>query len=100
MKPPTLLKRVSINPDETALLVTVEEAMENLLEAIKKYCSNLKINKMKREDIKTLLNSYSACIVNYHPEDYHQERAALLKNFEMLKRYGLADKDYNSIDFY
>lgn len=55
---------------------------------------------MAKEDIETLLDSYGDCINDYHPKDYHQERASLLKNFEMLKRYGLTDDDYNSIDFY
>lgn len=99
MKPTTILRKVSINPDEPILLITAEEAMENLSEAIEECCPYLKINKMKKEDIETLLDSYSECIVDYHPEDYHQERAALLQNFEMLKRYGLTDDDYNSLDF-
>jgi hypothetical protein len=45
-----------------------------------------------------LLDSYSECIVDYHPENYHQERAALLANFDMLKQYGLTSDDYNSLD--
>ena len=99
MKPTTLLKRAGINPDEPVLIITTEEAMENLLEAIEEYCPHLKINKMEKKDIETLLDSYSDCILDYHPEDHHQKRAALLKNFEMLKRYGLTDDDYNSLDF-
>lgn len=99
MKPTTILRKASINPDEPILLITAEEAMENLSEAIEECCPHLKINEMKKEDIETLLDSYSECIVDYHPEDYHQERAALLQNFEMLKRYGLTDADYNSLDF-
>lgn len=99
MKSSTILKKTGINPDEPILLITAEEAMENLSEAIEECCPHLKINKMKKEDIATLLDSYSECIVDYHPEDYHQERAALLQNFGMLKRYGLTDDDYNSLDF-
>lgn len=99
MKPSTLSKRTGINLDEPVLLITAEEAMENLSEAIEESCPYLKINKMKREDIEALLDSYSECIVNYHPDNYHQERAALISNFEMLKRYGLTNDDYNSIDF-
>jgi hypothetical protein len=99
MKPTTILRRVGINSEKPVLSITAEEAMENLSEAIEECCPHLKINKMKKEDIETLLDSYSECIVDYHPEDYHQERAALLQNFEMLKRYGLTDDDYNSLDF-
>lgn len=100
MKALSLLKKAGINPNKPVLLITAEEAIENLLEAIEEYCPDLKINKMGKEDIESLLDSYSDCIIDYHPENYHQERAALLKNFEMLKRYGLADEDYNPIDFY
>lgn len=100
MKPLTLLKKIGINPNGPILLITAEEALENLLEAIEEYCPHLKINKMEKKDIEILLDSYSDCIIDYHPEDHHQERAALLKNFEMLKSYRLTDEDYNSIDFY
>lgn len=94
-----ILKKVGIKPDEPILLVTAKEAIQNLLETIKEYCPSLKIDKIAKEDIKTLLNSYGACIVEYHPEHHHQERAVLLKNFEILKRYGSKDEDYELIDF-
>ena len=68
----TLLKKVDINPDDPILLITAGEALENLLEAIEEYCPNLRISKMKKEDIKTLLESYGNCIVDYHPEAHHQ----------------------------
>ena len=99
MNPFTLLKRASIDPEEPILLITAEEALENLLEAVEEYTPHLKINKMSKKDIETLLDSYGDCIIDYHPEAYHQERAALLQNSEMLKRYGLTDNDYNSLDF-
>lgn len=95
-----LLKKKGINPDEPVFLITAEEALKSLLEAIEEYGPNLKVNKMIKEDIKALLGSYGHCVINYHPENYHQERAALLAKFEMLKRYGATDDDYDSIDFY
>jgi hypothetical protein len=70
------------------------------MEAIEKYCPTLKIEKMAKDDIEILLDSYGECVVNYHPEKYHQERATLLKNFEMLRRYGLTNEDHNMLDFY
>jgi alpha-L-fucosidase len=99
MKPSTFLKRLNINPDEPILLITAEEAMEKLFEAIEKYCPNLKINEMSKKDLLALFNSYGDCIIDYHPENYHQERAALLQNIEMLRRCGLTDNDHNFIDF-
>ncbi|MEO0114027.1 MAG: hypothetical protein ABIK93_00950 [candidate division WOR-3 bacterium] len=99
MKVEELLRKVNINPSEPVLLITAEEALENLLEAIEEYCPNLQIEKMTKEDLKTLLDSYAGSVINYHPEKYHQERGALLECFKMLKRYGLTDDDYDSIDF-
>jgi hypothetical protein len=100
MKALTLLKKLNLDPNEPVLLITAKEAIENLLETIEEYCPNLRMDKMKKEDIKTLLKTYGDCIVDYHPEAHHQKRAALLKNFDMLNRYGLTDDDYDSIDFY
>ena len=99
MKPSTLLKRKGMKPEDSVLLITAEEALENLLETIKEYCPDLQIGRMTTKDISTLLNSYGDCVYNYHPESQHQERAVLLKNFEMLKQYGLTDDDYDSLDF-
>ncbi|MEO0092981.1 MAG: hypothetical protein ABIK67_01825 [candidate division WOR-3 bacterium] len=99
MEAKELLRKVNINPSEPAFLITAEEALENLLEAIEEYCPNLKIEQMTKEDLETLFSSYAGSVINYHPENYHQERGALLECFKMLKRYGLTDDDYDSIDF-
>ncbi len=99
MEPSSLLKRVGIDPGSPVLLITARESLENLLEAIEEYCPHLQVDEMAREEIESLLNSYNRCVISYHPEGYHQERCALLRNFEMLRRYGLTDDDYSSIDF-
>ncbi len=94
-----LLKKLGINPDEPILVITAEEALENLLEAINEYCPHLNLEKISKEDLLTLLKSYANSVVLYHPENYHQERGALIENFEMLEKYGLKEEDFNSIDF-
>ena len=99
MKPSTSLKRKGIKPEKSVLLITAEEALENLLETIEEYCSDLKIDKIAKEDISTLFNSYAECVIDFHPENHHQERAVLLKNFDMLKQYGMTDDDYEALDF-
>ena len=99
MNPLTLLKRKGIKPEESVLLITAEEALENILETINDYCPHLEMDKITKEDISALLNSYADCVYNYHPESRHQERAVLLKNFDMLKQYGLTEDDYDSLDF-
>ena len=99
MKPSTLLKTKGIKPEKSVLLITAEEALENLLETIDDYCPHLETDRITKEDISTLLNSYADCVYNYHPESQHQERAVLLKNFDMLKQYGLTEDDYEALDF-
>lgn len=69
MEPSTLLKAKGIKPEESVLLITAEEALENLLETINDYCSNLQTGKMTTKDISTLLNCYADCVYNYHPEN-------------------------------
>ncbi len=99
MKPSTLLETKGIKPEESVLLIAAEEALDDILETIEEYCPNLEIGKMTKEDISTLLKSYAECVYNYHPENQHQERAVLLKNFDMLKQYGMTDDDYEALDF-
>ena len=99
MEVSSFLKKVGVDPDMPVLLITAKESLENFLETIEEYCPHLEMDKMAKKDIEALLNSYGDCIINYHPENYHQERGALLKNFEMLQHYGLTDVDHNSIDF-
>ncbi len=99
MNTSALLRTKGIKPEESLLLITAEEALENILETIDEYCPHLEMDKITKEDISTLLNSYADCVYNYHPESQHQERAALLKNFDMLKQYGMTDDDYEALDF-
>lgn len=99
MEVSAVLKKVGIKPDEPVFLITAEEALENIVEAIGEYCPHLRLEKMKKNEIQALLESYARCVIDYHPEDNHQERAALIENFKMLKRYGLTEDDYDSLDF-
>lgn len=99
MSPTKLIRKLGIDSDKPILLVTAGEALSNLIEAIEEYCPNLRVDEMTKEDLLSLLRDYGDCVVNYHPEDFHQERATLLKNFEILKRYGLTDEDYTCLDF-
>jgi len=94
-----ILQKLNIDPQKAVLSISGQEALENLLEAVGQYCSDLKLEEISEEDMEILLKTYADCVVNYHPESYHQERASLLKNFEMLKKYGLTDENYKSLDF-
>lgn len=94
-----LLKKMDVSPDESVLCITAGEAMMRLLETVEEYCPNLHMGRMSKEDLSSLLRSYGSCVIDYHPESHHQERATLLENFEILKKYGLTDDDYDSLDF-
>jgi|GEM_PF-832480 len=94
-----LLKRKGIDPDELIQYISAADALENLMSAAEEYCPGLKIDEMRKRDIWALLKSYGNSVTRYHPEGDHQERGAFLENFEMLKKYGLRDEDYSSIDF-
>jgi len=99
MNPSTLLEAKGIKPEDSVLLITAEEALESILETINDYCPDLQIGKITKDDISTLLKSYADCVYNYHPESQHQERAVLLRHFDMLKQYGMTDDDYEALDF-
>lgn len=66
-----LLRKVGLDSERPVVLITARESLENLLEAIKEYCSHLKIDEMTHEDIESLLRSYNRCVMSYHPENYH-----------------------------
>ncbi len=49
-----ILKKIGIKPDEPVLLITAEEALENILEAIEEYCPHLRIDIITKKDLETL----------------------------------------------
>ena len=69
------------------------------MEAIKEYCPSVKIEEMSSKELTNLLDSYGENVLNYHPDDYHQERITLWNASEILKKYGLTDKEETYLDF-
>ena len=53
----------------------------------------MKIEKMSKKDLEGLIDSLSKNIINYHPEDYHPERSALLCYTDVLKKCGLTNEE-------
>ena len=94
-----ILKVKKINTDQPILQIDVEEALSNLIEATKEFCPSLRLSRLSKKEIEKLLDDYGDMIVNYHPENYHQERATFLKNEELLRKYGLTDEDVAVLDF-
>ncbi len=73
--------------------------MERLLEFIKEWELPIQVKKISKEDWETLLSSYADSIIDYHPENDHQERGAFLRNEKMLMEYGLTQEDIARLDF-
>ncbi|MDO9465334.1 MAG: hypothetical protein Q7J67_08565 [bacterium] len=94
-----LLKRKGIDPNKLVLQLDREEALCSIMEAIEEYCPSVKIEKMPKKDLERLVDSLGESIVNYHPEDYHPERSALLCYTDALKKCGLTDEEEDAIDF-
>ena len=94
-----ILQSAELNPNDSIFPLDNEEAVERLLEFIKERELRIEVEKISKEDWKTLLSSYADSIVDYHPENDHHERGVFLRNEEMLKKYGLTDEDVRRLDF-
>ena len=94
-----ILKSVGLNPSDSISSLDNEEAVRGLLEFIKEWELRIKVEKISKEDWKTLLSSYADSIIDYHPENNHQERGAFLRSEQTLKKYGLTNADVLRLDF-
>ena len=94
-----ILQSAGLNPNDSIFSLDNEEAVERLLEFIEEWKLQIQVKKISKEDWKTLLSSYADSIVDYHPENDHQERGAFLRNEKMLMKYGLTQEDITRLDF-
>ena len=94
-----ILKARKINPEKSILRIDTGEAIERILKFIKEWELSIRVADIKKADWEKILNSYSDAIIFYHPENDHQERAAILKNERILMKYGLTKKDIVRLDF-
>ncbi len=94
-----ILQAIKLNPDKLVLSITINEAVERLIEFIKEWELLIKIKDIEKEDWEILLSSYGDAVINYHPDNDHQERAVFLKNEKMLMKYGLTSEDITRLDF-
>lgn len=94
-----ILQAIKLNPAKLVFSITIEEAVDRLLEFIKEWELPIRIGDINKKDWETLLNSYGDAVINYHPDSDHQERIVFLKNEEMLTRYGLTSEDIARLDF-
>ena len=94
-----ILQQKGIDSNKAVFLINREEALGSLMAAIEEYCPSVKVEKIVKNDLIILIDSLGENIVNYHPEDYHQERSTLLGCSDMLRKYGLTDKELENLDF-
>lgn len=94
-----LLQSKGISVDTPVLFISAQDALDNIVKYLERENLKLDLGALTSKEILTLISSYGECVVNYHPESYHQERATLLHNFDVLKKCGLQADDYEIIDF-
>ncbi|MCK4311539.1 MAG: hypothetical protein KAW88_02260 [Candidatus Cloacimonetes bacterium] len=94
-----ILKQKRINFDYSALSISAEDVLRRLIETINEWELDIKLDLMKKDELLILIDSFGEAVIDYHPENYHQERAVLLKHSDMLKKYGLTDEDICRLDF-
>lgn len=99
MNAKTLLRQKGISYKKPILQITREEALISIMEAIEEYCPSVKIEKMSKKDLEMLVDSLGENIINFHPENSHQERSSLLGCSDMLRKYGLTDEEREALDF-
>ena len=100
MNAQNLLKQKGIDSNKLVLQINREESLISIMEAINEFCPNVKIEKMSKEDLEILIDGLGENIINYHPENYHQEKSTLLSCSSILRKYGLTDYEYETLDFY
>lgn len=94
-----ILSSNQISPSKIILKITAEEALGSFEEMLDEFSLKIDFGKLSKEEMGKLLFDYADAVVFYHPDDFHQERAAFLKNEETLKKYGLTDDDIDALDF-
>lgn len=94
-----LLQSKQLRAEFPVLVITAQDALNNITKYLKSENLQLDFTALTRQEILTLVTSYADCVVNYHPENSHPERAALLRNFETLKRCGLQNDAFEILDF-
>lgn len=99
MSAKSILRRKNIDPNEAVLLITAEEALESIAEAVEEYCPSVRLENLTKEELFSLLWRYARCVVLYHPEGGHQERATLLRNAKILRKYGVETEEIEQLNF-
>ena len=99
MKIDKILTSKQINPSEIVLQITTEEVLNSINEMLNEFSFTIDFNKFSKQELEKLFLDYADAVVTYHPHDYHQERAAVLKSKTVFKKYGLTERKIEKLDF-
>lgn len=94
-----ILSSKQIDPSKAILRITTEEALDSIKDMLTEFSLSIDLGKLSKDELEKLLFDYADAVLFYHPDDFHQERAAILKNETVLKKYGLTDDDIERLDF-
>lgn len=94
-----VLESKNISPSKVFASITAGEIIDSLQEALDDFEIKFDFGKLTKQELVKLFYDYVECVSLYHPENYHQERGALLKNTDVLKKYGMSQDDTNMLDF-
>ena len=94
-----ILKSKNIEPDYRVLCYTNLDAHENLSDCLKDFGIKFDFSKLTKEELEEVAIAYAGCVIDYHPENYHQERGTILKTQNIFLKYGFSDDDINRMDF-
>jgi len=95
-----ILKKKKDDGSKLILYLDKEEALENLIEALEEYQVDFDLSHLSKKELKELFDNYADCIITFHPENHHQERAAFWRTRDILIKHGLSMDEINrAFDF-
>ena len=94
-----ILHQCDLHPDEQLNICDNESAITALLGAITEYLPSMDVKKLTKKDWQAILKDYESAIIDYHPENNHQERWALEQHPNILKRCGAAEDEIEGLEF-
>ena len=94
-----ILSSKQIVPSQFVLQITAEEALDSIKDMLLEFSLSIDLSKLTKDELEKLLFDYADAVIFYHPDNFHQERAVILKNETMLTKYGLTYDDIERLDF-
>jgi hypothetical protein len=99
MKIDEILISKQIDPSEIVLQITAEEVLNSINEMLNEFSFTIDFNKFTKQELEKLFLDFADAVVTYHPQNYHQERAAVLENKTVFKKFGLTERKIQKLDF-